>query len=228
MAKAKRLNRSSEIFVQLRKRILRWEYPPNYRLTEEALCQEFGVSRVPVREALHMLEEDNLIDKIPHQGCRVRLPSVSEIEELYDVRMALELFIVEQLAKQGMDEETWTELHDTWQSLYETTDPDELEAVDWAQLDEAFHEGLAAATGNQTLLSYLQTLNERLSFVRSTDITNMDRLLETCQQHLPILDAIRVGDGDAARRAMEINIGFGRANVESAMKDALARAFLNA
>src|SRR5437867_13404471 len=64
--------RGSEIFTALKSRIIRWEYPPGYRFTEEEICKEFGVSRSPVRETLRMLEEHGLVDKVPYRGCTVR------------------------------------------------------------------------------------------------------------------------------------------------------------
>lgn len=217
---------SSEIFQMIRSRIIRWEYPPGYHLTEEALCQEFNVSRIPVREALHQLEESHLVEKIPHQGCRVRQPTEKEINELYDVRLALEGFIVEQLAQKGMDKATWQQLYDRWQTLYHTDADAEFDASLLAHEDEAFHETLAQATENETLITILKGINERLAFVRYTDITTLERLLETCQQHLPILEAIHQGDTQQAKEAMWLNIEYGRRNVESALKDVLSRAYL--
>ena len=217
---------SSEIFQIIRSRIIRWEYPPGYRLTEEALCQEFNVSRIPVREALHLLEESHLVEKVAHQGCRVRQPTEKEINELYDVRLALEGFVVEQLAQNGMNENVWQQLYDHWQMLYHT-DPDAAFDADLlAHEDELFHETLAAATENETLITMLKGINERLAFVRYTDITTLERLLETCQQHLPILDAIQARDAQQAKKAMWLNIEYGRRNVESALKDVLSKAYL--
>jgi len=219
-------NISSEIFQTLRSRIIRWEYAPGHRLTEEALCQEFNVSRIPVREALHLLEESRLVEKVPHQGCRVHQLNQQEINELYDVRLALEGFIVEQLAQNGMDEMTWQRLYNHWQTLYQTDVTAEFDAGLLAQEDEAFHETLAAATKNETLVTILKGINERLAFVRFTDITTLERLLETCQQHIPILEHVREGDAAKAREAMWLNIEYGRRNVKSALKDVLSRAYL--
>ena len=221
-----RQNRSAEIFQTLRSRIIGWEYPPGYRLTEEALCQEFNVSRIPVREALQHLEENNLVEKKPHQGCTVRQLNQKEINELYDVRLALEGFVVEQLAKNGMDQTAWQELHNHWQSLYQTEPSEVLDPSLLANEDQAFHETLAQATGNESLFNILKDINERLGFVRATDITTLDRLLETCQQHLPILDYIKSGDAHKAREAMCMNIEYGRSNVDAALKDVLSRAYL--
>jgi DNA-binding GntR family transcriptional regulator len=64
--------RATELYDTLKGRILRWEYPPGHRFTEETLCKEFGVSRSPVRETLRMLEEQGLVDKVPYRGCTVK------------------------------------------------------------------------------------------------------------------------------------------------------------
>ena len=223
---AEKSHRSEEIFNALKARIIRWEYPPGYRLTEDTLCAEFGVSRVPVREALHMLVENNLVDRVPHRGCSVKQLNLEEIDELYELRLVLEIYVVEQLAARGVAEDTAKALDAIWRDLLAETDLAALNGERLARLDEYFHEGLAAALGNQTLSAHLRMINERLFFTRMTDITTRDRLETTCRQHLDILACIVRGDGAAARAAMQANIDFGRHNVEAALKDALARAFL--
>ncbi len=218
---------SVEIYHAIRERILNWTYPPNHHLTEAALQKEFGVSRVPVREALHMLEEHNLVDRVPYQGCRVRQPDLTEVNELYDLRIALELHVVEQLAEKGMEQAQWKELYDTWTRLYDMRELDTAESFSLADYDEQFHKTLVMATGNKTLLAYYDELNERLSFVRRIDITTLARLKATCQQHLPVLEHIRDKNTAAARESMRLNIETGRVNVEAAIKDALVKAFMS-
>jgi DNA-binding FadR family transcriptional regulator len=95
-----------------------------------------------------------------------------------------------------------------------------------AHEDAAFHEALAQATGNRSLYEHLRLIDERLYFTRLHDITTAERLQITCQQHLRILACIRNGDVQAAQQAMRVNIEFGRSNVDQALKEALARAFL--
>jgi DNA-binding GntR family transcriptional regulator len=222
-----RASRSDEIFNVLKARIIRWDYPPSHRLTEDALCAEFGVSRIPVREALHMLVENNLVDRVPHRGCTVKQPNLDEIHELYEVRLALELFVVEQLAQRGLMDTTYTAQAALWQELAAQAAAANLpNAEALARHDEAFHETLAAATGNSALLAHLRMINERLLFMRMTDITTPERLAITCRQHVEVLDRIAAGEVEAARAALRANIDFGRHNVESALKDALARAYL--
>jgi DNA-binding GntR family transcriptional regulator len=219
-------NLSLDIFDTLKNRIIRWAYLPGQRLTEESLCQEFGVSRVPVREALRMLEDSKLVDKVPYRGCTVKQPDLTEIHELYDVRLALELFVVEQLTTKGMDPELWQAMFQTWDTLLNQNDDTGFDPFFLARRDEEFHEQLALASANRTLQDLLRSVNERLYFVRMTDITTPERMHVTCNHHLQILTCLQSGDHIAAREAMQINIEFGRSNVESALKDALIRAYL--
>jgi DNA-binding GntR family transcriptional regulator len=221
-----RVLRAAEMFETLKRRILHWEYPPGHRFTEEELCREFGVSRSPVRETLRMLEENNLVDKVPYRGCTVKQPDLNELNELYDVRAILENAVVEQLAAQGMPPEIWEQQSQIWRMLAGVTSYAEVDGAELAQRDRAFHEGLAQATGNRTLHSLLHEINERLHFIRMTDITTVERLWETCRQHLIILEQIAAGDAAAARAAMGENIEGARVHVKSAIKEALSQAYL--
>lgn len=214
---------SADVFSTLKERIIRWEYAPGQRLTEEGLCEEFGVSRSPVREALRMLVENNLVDKAPHKSYSVKQLDFQEIHELYDVRMALELYVVERLIQRGYPKKDWEALRRTWQDMRKAA---MTSSSTFAARDEAFHETLAAWTGNQTLLQQIRSIDERLHFIRMADITTAERLRTTCEHHVRILDCIKDKDIECAREALQLNIEEGRKNVEHAIKEALARAYL--
>ena len=217
-------NLSAEIFTVLKDRIIRWHYPSGHRLTEEGLCEEFGVSRSPIREALRMLVENNLVEKAPHKSYSVKQLDLQEIHELYDVRLALETFVIERLVERGYPQADWEELYGIWKNLRKAS---MAKSSDFAMRDEEFHETLANWTGNQTLLQQIRSIDERLHFIRMTDITTPERLRATCEQHLRILDCIRDKNIECAREALQTNIEDGRQNVEHAIKEALARAYLS-
>jgi DNA-binding GntR family transcriptional regulator len=79
---------------ELRRRILTGSFPAGYQLGQDALASEFGISRIPLREALLQLEAEGLIKIIPHRGAVVSELSIAEIEELFDLRALLEPWLL--------------------------------------------------------------------------------------------------------------------------------------
>jgi DNA-binding GntR family transcriptional regulator len=221
-----RSNLSLSIVAALKDQIIHWHYPPEHRLTEAELCKKFGVSRSPVREALRMLASNEFVRKLPNRTYVVRQYNLGEIEELYDLRLALELYTVERLAINGPlrqnNEEALSKLKSTWIGLLNGP---AKKAEELARLDTLFHETLAQALGNNPLLQHLRAINERLMLFRMIDFDRSDRAESTCRQHLKILKCITAGDASGARTAMQRNIEEGKNNVHTAIKDALAKAY---
>jgi DNA-binding GntR family transcriptional regulator len=185
------------------------------------LCAEFKVSRSPVREALQMLADRRLVEKTPRQGYAVRQLNLTEIHELYELRLVLETYIMEQVCKTGMDESTLAALKQRWTQVYEAL-PEMI--ADPVTVDENFHQALARAVGNRAIAEMLRNIDARIRFVRMFDITNAERLKATCVQHLETLDAIGRRDAGKAIDVLRCNIEGGRIQAENAVKEALASA----
>ena len=213
---------SSSIVSTLKGRIVAWQYPPEHRLTEDGLCREFGVSRSPVREALRVLATSGLIRRMDNRGYAVRQIKVRELEELYDVRLALELYAVEWLATSDPPTDELAELAELWRGVRRRP---KRKVEELAKLDAQFHEQLASLIRNETLLQQLSAINERLFVFRMIDFEAADRVKNTCDQHLDILDRIAARDAGGARDAMRRNIIDGRNIVGKSIKEALARAY---
>lgn len=215
---------SGKITQQIRERILNWHYPPGHHLGEHALCAEFGSSRVPVREALNTLAEQGLVDRVPNHGCYVKQPDLVGVHQLYDLRLALELFVVERLSRNGAPPELIARERAYWEPLLHVRADDKVNGEELMRADEDFHLGLARAIDNPYLLETLVDVYDRIRFVRMTVITTPHRIQATAGEHLAILKAIEKKDGDAARRALWQNINQARNKVEIALQQALAAA----
>ena len=213
---------SAPIIATIKERIISWQYPPEHRLTEDGLCREFGVSRSPVREALRVLATSGFVRRTDNRGYAVRQVKVRELEELYDVRLALELFAVETLAAHGMPPDELAKMARVWEDTRRQPQPDVEEL---AKLDAQFHEALARRAGNALLLQQLEAIDERLLVFRTIDFAKPDRIESTCAQHLAILDRIAARDADGARAALRRNIEEARNIVGNSIKEALARAY---
>ena len=135
------------------------------------MCAEFKVSRSPVREALQMLADRRLVEKTPRQGYVVRQLNLTEIHELYELRL-VETYIMEQVCKTGMDEFVLATLKRRWTQVYDAL-PEMI--ADPVTVDEHFHQALARAVGNQAMVDMLANIDARIRFVRMFDITNAER-----------------------------------------------------
>jgi DNA-binding GntR family transcriptional regulator len=157
-----------------------------------------------------------------NRGYAVRQVNLHDLEELYELRLAIELFVVEALAERGAPALALAALRDTWVAVERGP---ERKGEELAELDTTFHETLAALVGNETLLQHLKAINERLLVFRMIDFGRPQRVESTCAQHLAVLDRIGANDVGGARTAIRRNIDDGREIVQSTLKEALARAY---
>ena len=212
-----------KILHEIRERILSWRYPPGHHLGEPELSEEFAASRVPVREALRALVEQGLVEKVPNQGCFVRQPDAQATHHLYDLRLALELFVVERLARSGMPEEWLTHMRATWEPLLLVRADAPVDGGLLVRADEEFHLALARSLANPYLIESLQDINDRLRFVRLVVVTTPHRIQTTAGEHLAILTAIALRDPEAARRSLRQNLQHARNQIEIAIARGLSR-----
>ena len=112
-------------------------------------------------------------------------------------------------------------LYEEWLELRAERD----ESPDFVYADEAFHEGIAHASGNSTTERYLRDINERIRVIRIHDFTTVDRIETTIEEHLEILDALRAGKQDAAAALMRVHIERSAEVVERRVGELLARMF---
>lgn len=194
--------RASELVDRLRSDIAAGKFAPGERLTEGALADTYGTSRTPVREALRVLTQEMLLDHVPNWGHRVSRLRLSDLDDLYAVRLGVEHQSVMRLAEGAGDLDAVRELLAIWD-----VKPEEYQAdVNLVFADEAFHESLAAASGGTVLLPTLKLINRRLHSVRIREFIDEDRVRRTYEQHASILYAIFDADPAMATARMHSHI----------------------
>jgi DNA-binding GntR family transcriptional regulator len=166
----------------------------NVRLGEERLANMAGVSRTPIREALHRLHAEGLVRRSPDGGFEPVAPDVESMRDLYDVRIALERHALLAPLRTGRphDEVALTALRAEWLALERDADLEPSPA--FVLLDESLHVGLADAAGNPALADLLRQVNERIRVVRMQDFLTSERIERTIAEHLGLLDAVLAGD----------------------------------
>jgi DNA-binding GntR family transcriptional regulator len=199
----------------LQARMVSGELVSGTRLRQEALAEEFGVSRTPIREALRKLQASGLVELQPNRGALVRGPSSREIRDAYEVRAELEGLAAE-LAAERIQQAQVDGLHEAQSEFRETLArmmrvrsdgagvvPDE-EIERWRHANDRFHQLIQDAAANDVLVATLVHLHR--SFPR--DLTRIvlgesaTLLAENVHEHEGILEAIEHRNAAAARKKM--------------------------
>jgi DNA-binding GntR family transcriptional regulator len=179
-------------------RIVSGEYAPGERLVETRIAQELGVSQASVREALRDLEHIGCVSYEPYRGCSVRTFSVDELLEAFPVRAALESLAAE-LAAKTMTAAELEELDGLYAEMLAAARRGEPH--EQSRADAAFHGAIARGTRNATLerqWTYLEPYSRTFITLSRPGAD----LVHLAEEHLPILDALRAGDGKRAAKAM--------------------------
>jgi len=182
-----RANLARSVYETLKSDIFEFRLLPGARFSENAVAARTGVSRTPVREALLRLEREGYLSVAAKSGWSVRPLDFDTFDHLYDVRVILELAAVRMLCSGEPSREALAELKAIWLVGTRSREPDPLRV---AQLDEAFHATLLAATGNPELARIHAGITERIRIIRRLDFTQPARIAYTYDEHAAILRAV--------------------------------------
>ncbi len=198
----------SDIFETLRDRIVYGQYPPGMGLSEKALCQEFNVSRTPLREAIQKLVDLKLVTVIPRFGTNVTQIDIHEIRNAFEVKIKLEGLAGELAAMR--------------------IEPDQLEALDklideaarrqpkgkdrWhnrlIEIDGRFHHLIHEAARNQILQEFLDNLHFRCARLWNSSLNDVVPNEEIIDQLRSVYNALKRKDPESTRKHMERHVQY--------------------
>ncbi|MFT7309544.1 MAG: DNA-binding GntR family transcriptional regulator [Paracoccaceae bacterium] len=194
---------AEEVAAILRDRIVKGELAPLDRIVERRLSAELNVSRTPIREALKLLESDELITISLHRGAHVLEYLPQDAEALFDVIAVLEGFAARRLAE-VITPQTLQRLEDLHGKMLECY---RLEAAtDYFDINTVIHDIIVDQCGNPVLTANHRRLIARARRGRYLAIVNPDRLAQAVAEHEAIMQAFRLGDPDAAAAVWETHL----------------------
>lgn len=205
---------SENVFRRIQAAIIKGEIAPGSKISEPELARTYGISRGPLREAIHRLEGQRLLVRVPHVGARVVSLSHAELIELYEIRESLEGMAC-RLAAERMTAEEIAELR----GVLETHERDAAfqAGVGYYQQegDFDFHYRIIQGSGNKTLTQMLcGDLYQLVRMYRIQFSATPNRPRQAFAEHHRILDAIADRDGELAELLMRRHIGASRRNIE--------------
>jgi DNA-binding GntR family transcriptional regulator len=182
--------------------ILNGHFPEGSFLEEKAVVEETGVSRTPVREALHRLAAERFVELLPRRGAQVRRTTAAELFETYEMRIVLEGHAFRALCEKTLP------IPDMAAHLDAMEDPARIAAImagnraviaEHVLMDYEFHFSFVRATGNSVLIDLYSTLRSRYQRIGVNAVAlRPSRMTVILPQHRAIYEALRRHDFEAA------------------------------
>ncbi len=183
------------VFQTLRAAILKGDLKPGERLMELQLASRLGVSRTPIREAIRMLEQEGLAITIPRKGAEVAKMTEKDMEDVLQIRCALEELAV-RLSCQKITEAEVQELRVAMNRFREKVDTRDIAQI--AEADVNFHDVLYMASDNPKLLGMLNNLREQTYRYRVEYLKDFTVYPQLIEEHRQLYEAVKAGDAQKA------------------------------
>jgi DNA-binding GntR family transcriptional regulator len=181
--------------------IIRHLFPPGAPLVEEGLAQQLGVSRIPVREALRMLERDGWVTIRPYAGATVRVLTRDEADELFRVRALFEGYAAGRAASRATDRgiARLLKVVDQERAAFERQDRDAI-----VELNARFHDEVYRLSGNKTLGHLSARISKQISWLVTAYAGS--GVAPRLDEHLALVDALRDSDARRAQRVAKQHV----------------------
>jgi DNA-binding GntR family transcriptional regulator len=192
---------SAQVADAIRQKILSGEYEANLQLRQERLATEFGVSRIPVREALHQLHSEGFVALVSHKGAVVSSISVDEILELYELRARIETWLLALAIPRMTDADLaaareHAKLHQEQGRAGEYSN----------QLNWNFHSALYAPSGRKATMEMVGRLYQQLERYTRMMVSLTEIQTQSDRDHWQLIDLCEARDTLRAVNLLEMHI----------------------
>ena len=209
MAEFKSISLATQVFEKLEEDIITGVYPRGEILTELKLVEQLGVSRTPIREALHRLEQERLIAE-SGKGSVVLGITMEDLVDIMDIRQRIEglaaYYATKNLTSEGKEQlRQISELQDFY---FEKQDIDNLR-----KMDDQFHDAIYHLSDRPVLRDALIPLHRKSQRYRRISIEDKSRLGHSVQEHKAIYNAITSGNAELAAQLITEHIASAKKNM---------------
>lgn len=192
-------------YGEIKRAIMDNVFPPGFQAAEVDVAKRLNMSRTPVHEAMARLQEDGLVRILPRRGILVKGLTAEDVEEIYDVIIALEGAAATRLARLKLNERERIVqvLEANTIAMHEAIGTQDLKA--WARADEAFHDLLVSECGNRRLQRIVGTVTDQLHRARMFTLNLRPLPVTSSQEHKTLIAAIAAGDPETASVAARLH-----------------------
>jgi DNA-binding GntR family transcriptional regulator len=196
---------SNDLFTNLRKDILQGKLRQGEKLTEQQICDEYNVSRTPVREAFRQLELEGFIETIPNRGAFVVGFSQQDIQDMYELRKSYEVLAVK-WAIERITKEEYEKLEEAFEFMEFYTQKKDVEKM--LNINMNFHELIYKASHNRMLYHILSSYQLYIKQSRPSGRGDVSSgyLDEVLKEHRAIFEAFKNEDAEAGIAAVSLHL----------------------
>ncbi|MFN0263240.1 GntR family transcriptional regulator [Tepidamorphus sp. 3E244] len=189
-----------ELVERVRALVVEGVLAPGEKIPERELCERFGVSRTPLREALKVLASDGLVQLTPNRGATVARLTVADLEDVFPVMGALEALAGE-LACQNITDAQIAHIQDVHRQMVANYEARKL--PEYFELNQRIHELILDAAGNRTLSTQYSSLAQRMRRARFMANMSDARWKQAVIEHEEIMSALQSRNGEALAQILK-------------------------
>jgi DNA-binding GntR family transcriptional regulator len=212
-------------YAAIRAQVVDFRLRPGERVNEFQLARHLGLSRTPVREALNRLASEGFLELTPNRGFFFRPLDIDALVQFYEVRSVLERGSFVLACERATDAQI-ADLVSFWTDaklLYRRDDPDEK-----LDLDEGFHQRLAALSGNPEFGRQLAAINARIRFARRTEIARGPRHAIMVDDHGRLVTALERREASVGSIILAEHIALSVEDARAVLHDVLGAQYAEA
>jgi DNA-binding GntR family transcriptional regulator len=202
-----------EIVARVRDQLVSGGIPPGARVPERALCQQFGISRTPLREALKVLAAEGHVQLLHHRGARATRLTAKDVQDLFEICEGLEALAGELCCARISDDQVAriAQLHREMVGHYERR-----ELQPYFHCNRLIHEIIVQATGNAALVAMYESIAARIRRARYAAPMPPEHWALAVREHDAILNALERRDGVGLGHLLRRHLRAKREQVERA------------
>lgn len=213
---------ADRLYARIKTMAVTFHFRPGERINEVELARSLGTSRTPLREALNRLASEGLLSAVANRGFHARSLEPGPLLDLFEFRAVVEGGAV-RLACERAGDAAIAELA-AFAEAGVAPGADDQHALRQLRFDEAFHEQVAALSGNAELLASVRAINERIRFVRWIGLRKGSQT-RLPRGHAAILDGLRRRDAADAVALMQAHIAERRARIQELVREGYAELY---
>jgi DNA-binding GntR family transcriptional regulator len=204
------------VTTAIRQRILSGDLAPGEVLRQEALADELGVSRVPIREAITRLTGEGLLTMVPHKGAYVAELSIEEVQETFEIRLRLEPWLFSQAIPHITDAEIA-------KAEKLVSEMDHADSGVWGQLNWRLHETLYLPARREITLQMLRGLHDRSDRYFRFQVVQVPIREQSHEEHMNLIDACKKRDAKLGAKLLEQHVKTAAQQIIAVVQTIMAR-----